>query len=230
MSLYYNKIPDQIKGARVPPPSARTAVRRRAGRGRYDRAAIDAVLDAGFFGHLALVSEGQPYAIPMLYARDGDVIYLHGSPLSRLLGELVEGVPVCLTVTLIDGLVLARSAFHHSVNYRSVVVLGEARPLRAEAAKRAALDALVEQIVPGRTSEARGPSEQELEATEVAVLPITEASVKVRTGPPVDAPEDYALEVWAGELPLTLTPGAPLTDKRCSTEPPAYVRNYGLNS
>ncbi len=226
--MYYNDIPDEPKGGRVRPPSARIAVRRRAGRGRYDRAAIDAILDDGFFGHLALVSDGQPYAIPMLYARDGDRIYLHGSPLSRLLGELVEGVPVCLTVTLVDGLVLARSAFHHSVNYRSVVVLGEARAVREPEAKRAALDALVEQIVPGRTRDARGPNAQELEATEVAVLPITEASVKIRTGPPVDAPEDYALPVWAGELPLTLTPGAPLTDKRCSTEPPAYVRNYRL--
>ncbi len=225
--MYYNKLPDEAKGARVAAPSGRVAVRRRAGRGRYDRVAIDAILDEGFVGHLALVSKGQPYAIPMLYARDGDRIYLHGSPLSRLLGELVEGVPVCLTVTLIDGLVLARSAFHHSVNYRSVVVLGEAQPVREPSAKRAALDALVEQIIPGRTSEARGPSEQELEATEVAVLPLTEASAKVRTGPPIDAPEDYALPVWAGELPLTLTPGTPLTDPRCSAEPPDYVRNYG---
>lgn len=205
-------------------------MRRRAGRGRYDRVAIDAILDDGFFGHLAFVSNGQPYAIPMLYVRDGERIYLHGSPLSRLLGGLVEGVPVCLTVTLLDGLVLARSAFHHSVNYRSVVVLGQARALRAPAEKRAALDALVEQIVPGRTSEARGPSEPELEATEVAILPITEASAKIRTGPPVDAFEDYALPVWAGELPLSLTPGTPLTDPRCSAELPAYVRNYGLTA
>ena len=226
--MYYNEIPKPPKGKKLKAPSPRTAVRRRAGRGRYDRPAIDAILDAGFVGHLAVVSEGQPYVIPMLYARDGDRIYLHGSPLSRLLGELVDGVPVCLTVTLLDGIVLARSAFHHSVNYRSVVVLGEARALSDPAAKRAALDTLVEQIVPGRTSEARGPSPQELEATEVAVLPIAEASAKVRTGPPVDAPEDYALPVWAGELPLTLTPGAPLTDKRCSADVPDYVRNYGL--
>ncbi len=205
-------------------------MRRRAGRGRYDRAAIDAILDDGFVGHLALVSEGQPYAIPMIYARDGDRIYLHGSPLSRLLGELIEGVAVCFTVTLVDGLVLARSAFHHSVNYRSVVVLGEARAVREPLGKRAALEALVERIVSGRTSEARGPSQAELDATEIAVLPISEASAKIRTGPPVDAPEDYALPVWAGELPLTLTPGAPVTDARCSTEPPAYVRNYGLTA
>jgi nitroimidazol reductase NimA-like FMN-containing flavoprotein (pyridoxamine 5'-phosphate oxidase superfamily) len=201
-------------------------VRRRAGRGRYDRATIDAILDEGMIGHVAVVAESQPYAIPMLYARDGDMIYLHGSPLSRLVGELAGGVAVCLTVTLLDGLVLARSAFHHSVNYRSVAVLGTATAVREPERKSAALRAIVERLVPGRSAESRGPDEQELEATEVVALAITEASAKVRTGPPVDAAEDYELPVWAGEVPLGLLVGDPITDPRCSLSAPGYIRGY----
>ena len=208
-------------------PSARTAVRRRAGRARYDRATIDAILDEGLVGHVAIVADGQPYAIPMLYARFQDEVYLHGSPLSRLLGELTARVPMCLTVTLLDGLVLARSAFHHSVNYRSVVVLGEGRVVQERDEKLRALRTLVEHTAPGRSADARGPNDQELEATEVVALPLTEASSKLRTGPPVDAPEDYALPVWAGEVPLSLVAGEPLTDRRCLAAVPAYARSYG---
>jgi uncharacterized protein len=211
---------------RATAPSPRTKVRRRAGRGRYGRATINAILDEGLVGHAALVADGQPYAIPMLYARDGEVLYMHGSPLSRLVSGLAEGVPVCFTVTLLDGLVLARSAFHHSVNYRSVVVLGEARAVRDREAKHAALTRIVEHAAAGRSADARGPSDPELDATEVLSLPLDEASAKIRTGPPVDAPEDYALPVWAGEVPLRVVVSEPVTDTRCSQPVPAYVRNY----
>ena len=204
----------------------RTTVRRRAGRGRYGRGAIDAILDEGFVGHLAFVADDQPYAIPMLYARRGDDVYLHGSPLSRILGRAVDGAPLCLTVTLIDGLVLARSAFHHSVNYRSVVLLGQGRVVREREEKLAALEALVEHIVPGRTAEARGPNDKELKATEVVAIRIDEASAKLRTGGPIDSAEDYELPLWAGELPLRLVPGTPVPDARCTTEVPAYLEAY----
>jgi uncharacterized protein len=212
--------------ARATAPSPRTKVRRRAGRGRYGRAAINTILDEGLVGHAALVADGQPYAIPMLYARDGDVLYLHGSPLSRLVSGLAEGVPMCFTVTLLDGLVLARSAFHHSVNYRSVVVLGRGRALPEPEAKHAALRRIVEHVAPGRSDDARGPSDGELKATEVVMLPLDEASAKVRTGGPVDASEDYALPVWAGQVPLRLVTGEPLTDDRCATPVPDYVHHY----
>lgn len=204
-------------------PSPRTRVRRLPRRAEYERERIHAILDAGFVGHLAFVQDGQPYAMPMLYARVDDTLYLHGSRLSRVMNEVGAGIPVCFTATLVDGLVLARSAFHHSVNYRSVVVLGRARFVAEEAEKRAALDALVEHIVPGRTSEARGPSASELKATEVLALSCREASAKARTGPPADAARDYALPVWAGEIPLRLTAGAPIPDERCSVAPPEYV-------
>jgi uncharacterized protein len=212
--------------ARAAAPTPRTKVRRRAGRGKYGRATVNAILDEGLVGHAAFVVDGQPYAIPMLYARDGEVLYMHGSPLSRLVSGLAGGVPVCFTVTLLDGLVLARSAFHHSVNYRSVVVLGEARAVRDCEAKHAALTRLVEHVAAGRSGDARGPSDPELEATEVLSLPLDEASAKVRTGPPVDARDDYKLPVWAGELPLHQVVGEPVTDARCSQPVPAYVHNY----
>ena len=204
--------------------SARTTVRRRSGRGRYERELINAILDEALTGQLAFASDGQPYSIPMLHVRVGETIYLHGSPLSRLMGTAVDGAPMCFTVTLLDGLVLARSAFHHSLNYRSVMVLGGARAVRDRAEKLAALGALVEHLVPGRASEARGPSSAELEATEVVALALQEASAKVRTGPPVDAPEDYSMRVWAGEIPLRLIPGEPAPDPRCAVSLPDYVR------
>jgi nitroimidazol reductase NimA-like FMN-containing flavoprotein (pyridoxamine 5'-phosphate oxidase superfamily) len=230
MTSYYNKVsavdqsPERAGAASHPEPSPRTTVRRRAGRGRYERATIEAILDEGLVGHVAVVSDGQPYAIPMLYARAGERIYLHGSPLSRLLGALAEEVPLCLTVTLLDGLVLARSAFHHSLNYRSVVVLGRGRVVSEPSEKLAGLRTIVEHVSPGRSAHARGPNEQELEATELIELALGEASAKVRTGPPVDAPEDYALPVWAGELPLRLVVGEPVTDPRCSEPVPDSVR------
>jgi nitroimidazol reductase NimA-like FMN-containing flavoprotein (pyridoxamine 5'-phosphate oxidase superfamily) len=213
MNSYYNKTP-------------RTTVRRRAGRGHYDRQTVDAILDEGVFGHLGIVAGDQPFVIPVLYAQDDSHIYLHGSPLSRLLGKLADGVPACLTVTLLDGLVLARSAFHHSMNYRSVVVLGEASPIRETRQKVAALEKIVEHVVPGRTADARGPSENELEATEVVALAIREVSAKIRSGPPIDAGKDYALPVWAGELPLGLSVGEPVPDSRCDAPLPDCVRSY----
>jgi nitroimidazol reductase NimA-like FMN-containing flavoprotein (pyridoxamine 5'-phosphate oxidase superfamily) len=205
-------------------PSPRTKVRRRGGRGRYDQETVHSILDAGLVGHLAFVHDEHPYAMPMLYARHERTLYLHGSPLSRLVKSAADGIPVCFTVTLVDGLVLARSAFHHSVNYRSVVVLGRARALEDEAAKRLALDTLVEHVTPGRTSDARGPSDEELAATEVLALELDEASAKLRRGGPVDAPEDYALPVWAGVIPLHVTAGSPVRDERCQVPLPGYVQ------
>jgi nitroimidazol reductase NimA-like FMN-containing flavoprotein (pyridoxamine 5'-phosphate oxidase superfamily) len=201
-------------------------VRRRAGRARYDRAAVYAILDEGLIGHVGIAVDGQPYVLPVVYARRGDELLLHGSPLSRLLRRLADGAPMSFTVTLVDGLVLARSAFHHSVNYRSVVVLGEGRVVDGAPAKRAALSAIVEHAAPGRPRHVREPSDGELQATEVVSLPLAEASAKIRSGPPVDAPEDYALPVWAGVLPLSLTSGAPVTDPRCELPIPDHVHAY----
>jgi len=209
---------------RAQPVSARTKVRRQAGRGQYARGQIEQILDAGLVGHVAFVADGQPYAIPMLYARIDEQLYLHGSPLSRLLKRTASGTEMCFTVTLLDGLVLARSAFHHSLNYRSVVVLGEARAVREHEEKLAALEALVEHVMPGRSADARGPNPRELKATEVVALRLDEASAKARTGPPVDAREDYALPVWAGEIPLRLAAGDPLPDDRCTAPLPDYLR------
>jgi uncharacterized protein len=222
MTLYYNK--DAAAGA--PGSSTRATVRRRAGRARYDRDAINAILDEGLVGHVAFALDGQPYAIPMLYARDGDQLYLHGSPLSRTVGEVADGLKVCLTVTLIDGLVLARSAFHHSVNYRSVVAFGSGSPIRDHGRKRDALRTIVERIVPGRSNEVRGPSDAELDATEVIALQIDEASAKVRSGPPLDSAPDYDIQTWAGELPLRLSAGRPLPDSRCALPVPGYLNDY----
>jgi len=213
MTTYYNKTP-------------RVRVRRRSGRGHYDRATIDTILDEGLVGHVGIASEGQPFVIPVLYARAGDQIYLHGSPLSRLVRNLADGAPMCLTVTLLDGLVLARSAFHHSMNYRSVVVLGRGRPVCGRDEKLEALRVLVDRLVPGRSEDARGPSAKELRATEVVVLPIDEASAKIRTGPPADAAADYELPVWAGVVPLESRAGSPVRDDRCSVALPDYVASW----
>ena len=212
---------------RAKPCSPRTTVRRRTGRAHYDRETIDAILAEGLVAHVAFVADGQPFAIPMLYAAEGDQVYLHGSPLSRLLGGIVDGTALCLTVTLIDGLVLARSAFHHSINYRSAVVLGEGRAIRDPREKYEALWALVERTIPGRSNDVRGPSDQELDATEVVAVPIAEASAKIRSGPPVDASEDYDLPAWAGEVPLRLVPDRPVPDARCSAPIPTYIAGYG---
>ncbi len=201
--------------------SERVRLRRKRERGRHDRASIDAILDEALIAHLGIVGErGQPVVVPTLHARDGDVVYVHGSSASRALRVLRAGVPACLTVSLLDGLVLARAAMHHSANYRSVMLLGTARPVERPAEKLAALETIVEHIVPGRWNEARKPSENELKATAVLALGIDEVSAKVRSGPPVDDEEDYALAVWAGVIPFASQPGAPQPDPRMSAEIP----------
>src|SRR5687768_17447050 len=175
--------------------SERTKVKRLPARGQYDRETINAVLDEGFICHVGFVVDGQPYVIPTGYARVNDVLYIHGSSASRMLRNLSKGVDVCVTVTLIDGLVLARSAFHHSINYRSVVILGKATLVEDPKEKDKALEALTEHIVPGRWADVRWPTELELKATTVLRLPIEEASAKVRSGDPKDDEEDYAMNV-----------------------------------
>jgi uncharacterized protein len=201
-------------------------VRRRAGRGSYDRSVIDGILDEGLVGHVGIVAEEQPYVIPVLYARDGESIYIHGSPLSRLLGTLAEAVPMCLTVTLLDGVVFARSAFHHSLNYRSVVVLGDGHVIRASEDKRAALRTVVEHVARGRAEDVRGPSNQELDATEVVSIAIREASAKIRSGPPIDSADDMHIPAWAGELPLAMAAREPIPDAGCSEPLPDYISGY----
>lgn len=192
--------------------SERTRVKRIPKRGHYDRETIDAILDEGFICHVGFVADGRPYVIPTGYARIDDELYIHGSAASRMLQELSQGVEVCVTVTLLDGLVLARSAFHHSMNYRSVVVLGKAELVTDADEKYKALEVLTEHFVPGRWKGVRWPTELELKATSVLKLPITEASAKIRTGDPVDDDEDYAMNVWAGVIPLKLTAGEPIPD------------------
>jgi nitroimidazol reductase NimA-like FMN-containing flavoprotein (pyridoxamine 5'-phosphate oxidase superfamily) len=192
------------------PPSARTRIRRVPARAVYDRAAIDAILDEALLAHLAFALDGQPYAIPTLQARVGDCVYFHGSAASRAIRALSAGAPACLTVTLIDGLVLARSAFHHSVNYRSVVVLGSARPVEGPDERLVALRAFTERLVPGRWGEVRPPSPAELKGTRVLAMSLDESSAKVRSGPPVEEPEDYARPVWAGVIPLRTGTGTPV--------------------
>jgi nitroimidazol reductase NimA-like FMN-containing flavoprotein (pyridoxamine 5'-phosphate oxidase superfamily) len=191
-------------------PTERTRVRRLPERAAYDRATVHAILDEGFLCHVGFVAGGQPYVIPTGYARVGETIYLHGSTGSRL--GLRPGMDVCVTVTLLDGLVLARSAFHHSMNYRSVMAIGRTRAIRDPEEKEAALRALVEHIVPGRSDAVRGADRRELAATAVLALPLAEVSAKVRTGPPKDDDPDYDLPIWAGVLPVALTPGDPVPD------------------
>jgi nitroimidazol reductase NimA-like FMN-containing flavoprotein (pyridoxamine 5'-phosphate oxidase superfamily) len=209
-------------------PTDRTRVRRKPGRGSHDRELVHSVLDEALSCHLGFAVDGQPYVIPMIHARAGELLYLHGARASRALLTLEGGARCCVTVTLVDGLVLARSALHHSLNYRSVVVLGSARAVTDRAEKRSALDAIVEHIVPGRTAEARGPSEADLKATFVLAVPLEEVSAKVREGPPVDNREDHALGVWAGELPLATSAAAPLPDPQLSPDlpVPGYVRDW----
>jgi nitroimidazol reductase NimA-like FMN-containing flavoprotein (pyridoxamine 5'-phosphate oxidase superfamily) len=193
-------------------PSERSRVRRAPARADYDRATIDAILDEALVAHLGFVAEGQPYVIPTLHARIGDEVLVHGSAASRMVTMLGAGLPACLTVTLIDGLVLARSAFHHSMNYRSVVVLGTARFVEGPDERERALEAFTEKLLPGRWDEVRPPTRQELKGTRVLALPLDEASAKVRTGGPVDDAEDYTSDAWAGVVPLRLTPDAPEPD------------------
>jgi nitroimidazol reductase NimA-like FMN-containing flavoprotein (pyridoxamine 5'-phosphate oxidase superfamily) len=211
--------------------TSRTRLKRLPKRGHFDRETIYSILDEGFICHVGFGVEGQPYVIPTGYALVGDDLYIHGSSASRMLRTLSEGVDVCVTVTLVDGLVLARSAFHHSVNYRSVVVLGKAELVTDVDEKNTALEAITEQIVPGRWADVRWPNELELKATSVLRLPIDEASAKVRTGDPVDDDEDYAMDVWAGVLPLEVSYGDPVADAKLQAgiEPPEYVLNYKRN-
>jgi nitroimidazol reductase NimA-like FMN-containing flavoprotein (pyridoxamine 5'-phosphate oxidase superfamily) len=210
------------------PASERTTVRRRAQRGVYDRDTINAILDEALICHVGVVVDSQPYVLPTIHARAGDRLFLHGAATNRMLTAARGGIPLCVTVTLLDGLVLARSAFHHSMNYRSVVVLGAATEIVEHDAKREAMRALVEHVVPGRWNDTRPPSDAELQATQILMLPIAEASAKVRVGPPIDDEEDYPLKWWAGEIPLGLAVHAPIADPRLTAgiEVPAYVARY----
>ena len=206
----------------------RTTLKRRHDRGEYDLAAVAAVLDRSFLCHLGFVVDGQPYVLPTCYGREGDIVYLHGSSASRMVRHMAAGLPVSLTVTLLDGLVLARSAFHHSVNYRSAMILGTAEPVTG-GEKLHALEVITEQIVPGRWADCRLPTAQEMKATGVLRLAIAEASVKTRSGPPIDDDEDMGLPHWAGTIPLALSPGAPLADPAAPDQasPPAYLAGWG---
>jgi nitroimidazol reductase NimA-like FMN-containing flavoprotein (pyridoxamine 5'-phosphate oxidase superfamily) len=209
-----------------PIPTPRTRVVREPQRAVYDRDAVNQILDEAFLCHVGFLVDGQPFVIPTSFGRDGDVLYIHGSAASRMLRNLDQGVPVCITVTLLDGLVLARSVFNHSMNYRSVVILGTASIVDDPAEKLAALRALSEHIIPHRWDDSRQPNETELKATSVLRLPITEFSAKVRIGPPVDDDEDYSFPTWAGVIPLEMTVGASIRDDRCKQELPAYLKNY----
>ncbi len=208
--------------------TTRTTVKRLPKRGAYDRKTINDILDEAFICHVGFNISAQPYVIPTGFARVGEILYIHGSSASRMLRNLADGIDICVTVMLIDGLVLARSAFHHSMNYRSVVILGRAELVTDADEKYAALKAFTEHIIPGRWPEIRWPSELELKATSVLKLPITEASAKIRTGDPVDDAEDYSMPIWAGVLPLRLTPGEPVADSRLDNGagPPDHVRHY----
>jgi uncharacterized protein len=208
------------------PTTARTAVRRLPKRGVYDKDVLYSILDEGFICHVGFVVDAQPFVIPTGYARVNDLLYIHGSAASRMIKTAAtEGVDLCVTVTLLDGLVLARSAFHHSMNYRSVVVLGKGRLVTDEQEKRMALHAFTNHIVPQRWEETREPTLQELKATSVLALPIEEASAKIRTGPPIDDEEDYAMHVWAGVVPIESKTGTPIRDTRLGPDVPEFDLN-----
>jgi len=211
--------------------TARTTLRRLPKRGSFERRAVYEILDEGFVCHVGFLQEGQPFVIPTAYGRAGDELYLHGARASRMLKALAEGTDVCVTVTLVDGLVLARSAFHHSINYRSVVIFGRARVVESDEEKTRALRAFTEHVMPGRWADVRRPTPQELAATLVLALPLSEASAKIRTGPPIDDEEDYQLPVWAGVLPLRAAAGVPEPDPRlpAGTRLPEYVEGFDLS-
>lgn len=212
--------------------TARTTLKRLPQRGAFDRESINQILDEGFICHVGFAVDGQPFVIPTGYARAGDRLFIHGSQASRMLRTLGQGIEVCLTVTLIDGLVLARSAFHHSMNYRSVVVFGRAAVVDEREKKLAALRALSEHMIPGRWDDVREPNEREFRLTTVLSLPLDEASAKVRTGPPLDDEEDYELSVWAGVIPLRLVADAPIPDPRLPAEigPPPGALFYSRST
>jgi nitroimidazol reductase NimA-like FMN-containing flavoprotein (pyridoxamine 5'-phosphate oxidase superfamily) len=209
-------------------PTDRTQVKRLPKRGNYDRETVYSILDTAFVCHVGFSVGSQPFVIPTNYGRSGDTLYLHGSAASRMLNTLSGGVPVCVTVTHVDGLVLARSAFHHSVNYRSVVILGKAQLVEDPAEKMEALRIFTEHVMKGRWNDVRIPTEQELKATTVLSLPLEEVSAKVRTGGPIDDEPDYALPVWAGVLPLETVAKTPLPDAQRKNDPPIpeYLKNY----
>ncbi|HEX5704743.1 MAG TPA: pyridoxamine 5'-phosphate oxidase family protein [Pyrinomonadaceae bacterium] len=208
------------------PRTPRTTLKRLPQRGSFERQKINEILDEGFICHVAFVLNGEPIVIPTGYARAGDELIIHGSQASRMLRQVGQGIDVCVNVTLIDGLVLARSAFHHSMNYRSVVIFGRARLIENREEKVTALTALSEHMIPGRWDEVRGPNDRELQLTTVLSIPLTEASAKVRTGPPVDDEEDYDLPVWAGVIPLQMTASEPIPDPRLGANIPTPP--YGI--
>jgi nitroimidazol reductase NimA-like FMN-containing flavoprotein (pyridoxamine 5'-phosphate oxidase superfamily) len=209
-------------------PTKRTRLKRLPKRSNYDRETIYRILDEAIVCHVGFVADGQPYVIPTGFARIGDDVMIHGSAASRMLRNLSAGIDICVTVTLIDGLVLARSAFHHSVNYRSVVILGKAELVTDAEEKYRALEAFTEHMIPGRWADIRWPNELELKATSVLKLPITEASAKIRIGDPKDDEEDYAMNTWAGVLPLSFQIGQPIPDSLLpdGIDVPAHVANY----
>ncbi len=230
------EMPEQIAHSANPSqggaiaPTARTRVKRIPGRASYDRDAIYSILDTALVCHVGFAIAGQPYVIPTLHVRIADQLYVHGSAASRMLGAAADGTPLAVTVTHIDGLVLARSAFHHSVNYRSVVILGAATLIADPAEKLAVMKGLIEHVTPGRWEHIRHPNEKELAATSVLSLPIAEASAKLRSGDPLDDEADYALPVWAGQIPIAMKPLPPVFDARVdpSTPIPAHVAEYLL--
>jgi nitroimidazol reductase NimA-like FMN-containing flavoprotein (pyridoxamine 5'-phosphate oxidase superfamily) len=210
------------------PASERTTVKRIADRGVYERDRINAILDEALICHVGFVDDGQSYVIPTIHTRIDDRIYLHGARKNRMLRCLCGGAPACITVSLVDGLVLARSAFHHSLNYRSVVMLGTGREVTDTAEKMRVLDALMEHVIPGRLAEARIGNGKEVNATKVVSFPIEEASAKLRQGPPSDEDDDYSMSIWAGVLPLSLQAGTPIPDPRMTEniDVPEYVLSY----
>lgn len=214
--------------SRPVPVSPRTRVRRHPERGIYDAETIRAILDEGTVAHLGYVRDGTPVVIPTAYGRDGNRLYVHGSAAAQWCKTGGEGAPVCLTVTLFDGFVLARSTFKHSMNYRSVVVFGETRLVSDREEKLRGLECIVEHLVPGRSREARSPNDNELQATSVLALELDEASAKIRTGGPLDDEDDFARPVWAGVLPARVTYGLPRPDERVPpiVGVPAYIRDY----
>jgi nitroimidazol reductase NimA-like FMN-containing flavoprotein (pyridoxamine 5'-phosphate oxidase superfamily) len=213
----------QKRRATQPSRGAVNRVRRHADRAQYDHESVHAVLDAGFHGHLAFVDDGQAIAVPMLYVRHEEQLYLHGAPASRALKIVGSGAKLCFTVTHLDGLVLARSWFHHSVNYRSAVVFGIGRPVTEREEKLEAMRLLVDHIVPGRADDSRWSNEKELRGTSIVAMSIDAASAKVRAGGPVDDEEDYALPHWAGQVPMTTVAGPAIPDARCAEPVPGYV-------
>jgi uncharacterized protein len=210
-------------------PTKRTALKRLPKRAFYERRTIYQILDKAFICHVGFVDSDHPVVIPTAYGRYGDILYLHGSAASRMLRALKSGIPICVTVTLLDGLVLARSAFHHSMNYRSVVVFGTASIVKSPNQKLSALRSISEHILPGRWSDVRKPNNVELRQTAVLRLPLTEASAKIRSGPPIDEEGDYSLPVWAGEVPFSLAFRKPVADPqlRRGIKLPSYLRPAG---